>query len=61
ILKGDHATEKNRLKYVKDVLKKLVEAAHKNSKPETKLETVFLVRNEYGIAEGLCCVDHRQS
>ncbi|CAG8687985.1 31675_t:CDS:10, partial [Racocetra persica] len=34
ILKGDHATEKNRLKYVKDVLKKLVEAAHKNSKPE---------------------------
>ncbi|CAG8526133.1 10758_t:CDS:10 [Cetraspora pellucida] len=35
ILKGDHATEKNRLKYVKDVLKKLVEAAHKNSKTES--------------------------
>ncbi|CAG8459041.1 1806_t:CDS:10 [Scutellospora calospora] len=34
ILRGDHPTEKNRLKYVKDVLKKLVETAHKTSKPE---------------------------
>ncbi|CAG8593545.1 4753_t:CDS:10, partial [Dentiscutata heterogama] len=35
ILRGDHATEKNRLRYVKDVLKKLVDAVQKLSKPES--------------------------
>ena len=37
-LKESNTTEVNRLKYVKDVLKKLVDAAHKTKKSTEKTE-----------------------